>query len=58
MECVILLRQPSGKVVYATEGDEGDIAVFPDFDTAIRAANNLPTVQAGWVYQIVELDEL
>lgn len=60
LECVILCRNPgSGRVIYIGEdGDNDDIAVFTDRDDAIKAAGNIPIIQAGWPYQIVELDEL
>ncbi len=55
MECVILVRLTSGKVVGI--GDEGVLSTFRNRDEAVAFADNSPVCQS-WRYQIVELDKL
>ncbi len=55
MECVILIRLSSGKVVGI--GDEGVLATFQNMDEAVDFAEKSLLCQ-NCPYQIVELDEL
>ena len=45
------------RVGFVTEDDCENIAVFPDRDEAIKAAFNVPILQA-YPWELVELDEL
>lgn len=57
-ECVILFRNTMNKRVgFVTEDDCENIAVFADRDQAIKAAFNVPILQA-YPWQLVELDEI
>ena len=56
MDHIILVRYGTGKIV-AIEDEEENIEVFPDFDAALKLANNHMLCQRV-PYQIVELDEL
>ena len=51
MECVILLRLPSGYVSFVAEEHGPDIAVFKNRDEAIALANTHPMMRAGVLYQ-------
>ncbi len=55
MECVILVRLNSGKVIAISEED--CLSVFPDIEEAITLADEHSLCRA-MPYQIVELDEL
>lgn len=60
MECVILWRNTgNGMVGYLSRSDEqtDEIAVFNDFEAALRIAHQHPLCKA-FPYQIVVLDEL
>lgn len=60
MDHCILFRNPQNNIVgFVSDAEDDDIiAIFPDEDAAIEAAENVPVIQAGWPYQIVCLDEL
>ena len=56
MEHVILFRNQVGKIM-AIQDDEEHLTVFPNFDAALKEAENHPFI-ASLDYQIVELNEL
>lgn len=57
-ECVILFRNSTNKKIDFVTGDDCEsIAVFPNRDAAIKAAFNVPVLQA-YDWQLVELDEI
>jgi hypothetical protein len=56
MECVILFRNTqNGRVGFVSDGDE--IAVYPNYDEAAKASDDIPICQA-FPHQIVELEDL
>lgn len=57
MECVILFRDHADKVSFIYGKDPTELAVFPNHDEAVRAAERLPLLQKV-VWQIVEVNEL
>lgn len=57
MECVILMRIGGQIMGLADRKSFGSIAVFPDYDAALTAAEK-HSVASKVGYQIVELDEL
>ena len=57
-ECVIIFRNPSNsRVGYVREGDSDEIAVYRDYEAALRDVPNIPILRA-FPYQVVELDEI
>lgn len=57
MDCCILFRNTSNDRVGFVSDEAGELAVFPDMDAAIEAAEMTPICRA-YPYQIVQLDEL
>jgi len=58
-DCIIVIRIPSsGRVVIIGDDDSDDPAVFKDRDEAISQSKKIPVIEAGYPFQIVELDEL
>ncbi len=56
MDCVILVRVSSRRII-ALSDDDGEIAVFPHLDAAMKAIDDYSVCQK-MRYQIVECDEL
>lgn len=58
-ECVILWRNTqNGKVGYIADGDSDRIMVYANYRQALHDIPNIPVLQAGFPYQIVELENL
>lgn len=56
MECVILIRMDSGKVLSMVDDPEDGLKTFKSLDDAVAYIENHPLNRLP--YQIVELDEL